>query len=257
MRIAIFSDVHGNLTALEAVLADITAQAPDMVVFAGDLCLFGPRPAACLQLVSSQEISCLYGNTDKWIDGPPILTVYTEEEERRRQQYVHDISSWTQAQLTETEQAWLRTLPFNRRISPTPNARDDLLIVHANPVDVDQVIHPSEARQKEVYGEVRQADSDLEPLLEGLLIDTLAFGHLHIPNTRRWRGLTLANISSVSLAMDGDPRAKYGLLTWNGRNWSVEHRFVDYNMQPELDALAALQPPEWENLAQRLRSAGS
>ena len=49
MRVALFSDVHGNLTGLEAVLADIDEHAPDLVVFAGDLCLMGPRPGDCLR----------------------------------------------------------------------------------------------------------------------------------------------------------------------------------------------------------------
>jgi predicted phosphodiesterase len=257
MRIAIFSDVHGNLTALEAVLADINTQAPDAVVFAGDLCVFGPRPAECLQLVRSHDIACLHGNTDLWVAGPPILTVFTAEEERRRRQHIDDIADWTRAQLIEMERAWLRSLPFDRRISPTTNARDDLFIVHANPRDVDQTIYPSEAWQKDAFDEVRQTDSDLDALLEGLFVNTLAFGHFHVPNTRRWGDITLVNISSVSLALDGDTRAKYGLLTWDGNGWAVEHRFVPYDMKTELALLEARQPPDWEKLAHRLQSAGS
>ena len=64
MRVAVFSDVHGNLTALEAVLADIAAQAVDQIYFAGDLCLIGPRPAACLERVRSANIAAVYGNTN-------------------------------------------------------------------------------------------------------------------------------------------------------------------------------------------------
>jgi predicted phosphodiesterase len=69
MRIAVFSDVHGNLTALEAVLADIDRQAVDATVFAGDLCLVGPRPAECLRLAREQGITSIYGNTDDWVLG--------------------------------------------------------------------------------------------------------------------------------------------------------------------------------------------
>jgi hypothetical protein len=160
--------------------------------------------------------------------------------------------------LNEMQRAWLRELPFHRRISPTPNPRDDLLIVHANPRDVDQVIYPPVSLQKKLFGEVKQQDDDLRPLLENLIIDVLAFGHLHVPNVRRWDDITLANISSVSLPGDGDDRAKYGLLTWaNGAGWSVEHRYVEYDVGKELDALAARQPPDWENLIKRLEAGRS
>ena len=255
MRVAIFSDVHGNLTALEAVLADIDEQAPDVVVFAGDLCVFGARPAECAQLVRELGIACLYGNTDQWIDGPPLLSDDIDEEERRRRQHVHDISSWTYAQLNEMERAWLREFPFHRRISPTTNPRDDLFIVHANPRDVNQVIYPSPTRQEDLFGEVKQEDDDLRPLLEDLVTGVLAFGHLHVPNVRQWGDITLANISSVSLPGDGDDRAKYGLLTWaDGAGWSVEHRYVEYDVDEELNALETLRPPDWENLGKRLEA---
>jgi predicted phosphodiesterase len=258
MRVAIFSDVHGNLTALEAVLANMDEQAPDVVVFAGDLCVFGARPAECLELVRELEIASIYGNTDEFIAGPPLLSDDIDEEERRRRQHIHDISSWTHAELNEMQRAWLRELPFHRRISPTPNPRDDLFIVHANPKDVNQIIYPPTSRQEELFGEVKQRDDDLRPLLEDLMIDVLAFGHLHVPNVRRWGDITLANISSVSLPGDGDDRAKYGLLTWaDGAGWSVEHRYVEYDVGKELDALAARQPPDWENLIKRLEAGRS
>ena len=69
MRVAIFSDVHGNLSGMEAVLADMERQRPDLVVFAGDLCLFGPRPAECWRLLRERRIPAVIGNTDAWLAG--------------------------------------------------------------------------------------------------------------------------------------------------------------------------------------------
>ncbi len=75
MRIAVFSDVHGNLTALRAVLDDINRQPSfDAIVFAGDLCLFGPRPQACVELLRGQKIQSIVGNTDEWVRKPPPIT---------------------------------------------------------------------------------------------------------------------------------------------------------------------------------------
>lgn len=256
MRVAIFSDVHGNLTALEAVLEHIDQMEPDAVVFAGDLCLGGPRPAACVERVRERDIACIYGNTDKWIDGPPLLSEDLEEAKRRMYQQINDMAGWIQAQLSEADRAWLRELPFHRRISPTTNPRDDLFIVHANPKDVDQVIYPSESKQKEVWGEVKQPDEALRPLLKDLVVGVLAFGHLHVPNIRQWGDLTLANISSVSLPGDGDPRAKYGLLTWDeDGGWIVEHQYVAYDVDKEIEILSSVQPPGWQENEKRFREA--
>lgn len=259
MRVAIFSDVHGNLTALEAVLADIDGrEAVEAVIFAGDLCLFGPRPEACLRLIRERddEIACLYGNTDEWIDGPPLLSNDIEEEERQRRQRIHDIASWTRERLPPMDRAWLRELPFHRRISPTVSPQDDLFVVHANPKDVNQIIFPPEGMQQELYGRVRQADGELELLLDNLVTDVLAFGHLHVPFVRSWGGFTLANISSVSMPGDGDARAKYGLLTWEGGAWEVEHVYVAYDVEAEIEAFREHRPPGWEDSVKLLEEEG-
>jgi predicted phosphodiesterase len=258
MRVAIFSDVHGNLTALEAVLADIQTQAPDILYCAGDLCLGGARPSACLQLLRQVEnLSCIYGNTDEKISKQPLLSRDIEVERQARDEDIDSIEDWTRAQLTERERAWLRELPFHRRVSPTPNPRDDIFIVHANPRDVHQHIYPPEEQQKAIYNEIKQPDDDatLSHLLNDLEAGIMAFGHLHIPNIRHWSGLTLANISSVSQPIDGDPRAKYGLFTWEKGRWTITHHYIAYDIQTEVELLAQLQPPHWQALSWRLQTA--
>ena len=245
MRIAIFSDVHGNLTALEAVLEDIACRLVDEVVFAGDLCMVGPRPAESLRKVQGSKIISIYGNTDDWLLGrqePPVKLAA--------------LATWTMAQLSEPERGWLDGLAFSQRFSPTGLAEDDLLVVHANPVDVNQVIFPPEEEQIVRYGRVRQADEKLAGLMGETHAAALAFGHLHVPNERTWKGLKLFNISSVSMPGDGDPRAKYGLFTWNGAAWSFERYAVEYDIIPELEAYQRERPPGWENIVQTMESEG-
>lgn len=259
MRIAIFSDVHGNLTALKAVLAAIDEE-DDVsdLVFAGDLCVYGPRPEACVDLLANHphEIACLYGNTDQWIDGPPLLSQHLEEEERERWLHVDNVVAWTRERLPAMDRAWLRELPFHRRISPSVNPHDDLFVVHANPVDVDQIIFPSEGRQKALYGDVRQRDEDLEEMVGEMVTNVLAFGHLHIPFVRHWGDYRLVNVSSVSMPGDGDPRAKYALFEWNGDEWEVEHRHVEYDVDEEIAAFRQNQPPGWEKAVASLEEGG-
>lgn len=245
MRVAVFSDVHGNLTALEAVLSDIEQQAVDATVFAGDLCLAGPRPAACLERVRQMNIPCVYGNTDHWLLG------ITEPPDR-----VKPIRAWTLTRLNDDQRDWLHSLPLAHRISPTGKKSDDLLIVHANPKDAYWLIFPSEAEQTTRYGRIRQPDTDLDEWLADTQAAVLAYGHLHIPNIRHWHHLVLANISSVSLPGDDDPRAKYGLLTWQNGRWHIEHRHIEYNIGQEIAALKQAQPPGWENFVQNLTEKG-
>jgi predicted phosphodiesterase len=257
MRIAVFSDVHGNLSGLEAVLADIAAQEEgfDEIVFAGDLCVFGPRPDGCVELLRRHEpaISTIYGNTDQWISGLPLLAQDADAEERLRWERIGNIVDWTREIVPPMNRAWLDSLPFQRRISPTVNPRDDLFIVHANPHNVDDVIYPDTALQKELFGEVRQEDGDLEKLVGGLVFAVLAFGHLHVPSVRRWREIRLVNVASVSRPGDGDRRAKYVIFTWDGEHWGVEHRYVEYDLGPEIAAYEERQPPGWEGEVATLR----
>ena len=246
MRIAIFSDVHGNLSALAAVLDDIDRQAPDLIVFAGDLCLFGPRPAECLRLVRQRRLPSVTGNTDAWTAGlgaPP---------EKHRASL-----EWTAARLSPGELAWLRRLPFALRISPDGIANgQDLLIVHANPRDVNGIIFPSEADQQARWGAIRQSDEDLTALMGDTSVAAMAYGHLHIPGLRQLGQTLLVNISSVSMPGDGDGRAKYGLLEWHGGRWAATHHRVAYDVSAEADAFRTNQPPAWEQAVAGIETDG-
>ena len=246
MRVAVFSDVHGNLTALEAVLDDIAQQRVDTAVFAGDLCLVGPRPAACVaRLMDAWPGMSLFGNTDDWILGrqtPPDP--------------LQKLAAWTAAQLPQAQRNWLAALPFSQQVRPTSDPADALLVVHANPQDVNQLIYPPEAEQLVRYGRVRQPDDALAPLLAGTEAGVIAFGHLHVPSVRVWEGRRLVNISSVSMAGDGDPRAKYGLFSWHDGRWEFERRFVTYSAAEERKAYAAQEPPGWERYAAQVHDHG-
>lgn len=245
MRVAIFSDVHGNLSGLEAVLADVERHSADLIIFAGDLCLFGPRPVECLRLVRQRRIPSVIGNTDAWLAGAGGAPDK------------HQASlDWTQPRFAAGELAWLGGLPFSLRVSPTAGAADDLLIVHANPRDLNAIIFPSEADQIARWGQVRQPDGELAPLLDGVEAALMAYGHLHIPGTRQWGGLTLINVASINMPGDADGRAKYALLTWRGGRWSAETQRVAYDTAAESAAFRTHRPPRWEEAVAALEADG-
>jgi hypothetical protein len=139
-------------------------------------------------------------------------------------------------------------MSFAHRLSPSPRAEDDLLVVHANPKNVDSFIMPPAEEQRSKLGSVQfvQAPARLNDLLEDVQGGVVAYGHFHFPNTRNWDGRILANISSVSNPMDGDPCAKYGLLTWAAADgWQVETVRTAYDVEEEKSVLAETRPPRW------------
>ena len=200
LRVAIFSDVHGNLAALRAVLAAIDRRRPvQLTVAAGDLVApVGPRPAETFDLLVESGCLLLLGNEDARLwDGPHDQPGSPFSELIARQ------VPWYLDQLGDPRLDALRRLPRQLRLSPAPG--QDLLIVHASP--------------GEVGGHAATPDADEEKLREcygGAGARVIAFGHWHQSFVREWAEGTLVNVASVSLPKDGQPLAAYSILYWEG-----------------------------------------
>lgn len=245
MRVAVLSDIHGNLVALDAILADLAHQGPvDHIVVAGDLVWAGPWPAEVVDRVRAISTAVVQGNTDAFFKHTPDNTPTGKDGDRFTAHW-----QWMQTQLGPERAAYLAGLPFSCRISPHSahngaGASHDLLVVHANPVDLDRPIEPG------------TPESALDTLLAGSgEWAVLAFGHIHIPSVRAWRGRLLVNVASVGLPMDGDPRAAYALLTWDGERWHVEHRRVFYNVPVVTRQMRTGGMPRGKHFAERLMAA--
>src|SRR5689334_17735136 len=172
MRIVIFSDVHGNVVALEAVLAEIRRQAaPDALFVAGDLVLLGPRPAEALALLRSIEgVRFVKGNTDQYL---------IDDSDDEQEVY------FARKHLSESEIAFVRDLPFEQRLEVAPG--HELLVVHANPRDLEEPIKPD------------TSDEMLRPRLLGVTAEVVAFGHYHVPFVRQLDRWTLLDVASVGM----------------------------------------------------------
>jgi predicted phosphodiesterase len=249
MRVALLSDLHGNLEALNAVIADMATQGPfDEIVVAGDLVWSGPRPVEVVDRVRGLGAAVIQGNTDAFFMRTPEETPSGKQEERFAAHL-----TWMLKQLGPERARWLACLPFSRRISsPCPvgdaASEHDLLVVHANPSDLNRPIMP------------RLPETDLDELLlteHGAEPDweMLAFGHIHVPFTRGWRGRLLVDIGSVGLPMDGDQRAAYAVATWDGQAWRVEHRRVYYSVPLVAHDMVTCGMPRGKHFAERLIAA--
>lgn len=216
-------DVHGNLPALEAVLADAREAGVGRWIIGGDVALFGPHPAESVaRLRELADAAWLRGNTDRWL---------AEEPE----------PGWppgiaARAALGDATADELAALPFDIREGET-------LYVHASTLDDVRSFLP------------RPADNEDE-LLDGVPdgVRRLVFGHTHLPFRREARSIELVNPGSVGFPFDGDHRAAYAVVHDDGR---VEHRRVDYDHERAADAvLERFGEHEWTTtMAQRLREA--
>lgn len=216
MRVAVISDIHGNQIALEAVLADLQLQPPvDQLVIAGDLCLNGPCPQQVLETVQKLECPVIQGNVDL-----EIVTQAPEKGQKKR-----STVGWTREQIGEAGVQYLASLPTSYCVKNPQGT--DLLVVHANPLDLEVAIFPN------------MPDDALEHLLGELDpgIGALAFGHLHIAYTRRWRNLLLVDVASCGLPRDEDYRAAYGILEWVDNTWEAEIRRVTYDVEAVIKQL--------------------
>jgi hypothetical protein len=189
-------------------------------------------------MLQAAGVLAVYGNTEEYLFAPE----HTPEDEHHRKNWawLQPAVYWTRAQLSAGQMAWLRALPFEQRFSPSEYPGDDLLVVHANPRDVDMNIYPPVGAQRKFWGAVRQPDDDPElvEVLEGVSASVIAFGHVHTAFQRRWRHLNLVDVACCSLpGVDYDRRARYTLLSWRDGRWHVEQRWVDYDAEQEIFAL--------------------
>ncbi len=235
MRIAVISDLHGSLVALDAVLADIEQKGgADHIVCAGDLVFFGPRPREVIERLWEREIPSVRGNTDEFFGPHPRL-----EGSPQAQMRISMIVAWGRARLERKHLDYLLGLPFDWRMEPKPG--QGVLVVHASPRSNTEVL------QLETPADI------LRDVLKGITARLVVHGHTHFQYMRRVAGHVLVNAGSVGAPGDGNVRAGYALLTWDGESWSAELRRVPYDVEAVIADAAAVGLPDVEGKARRLR----
>jgi predicted phosphodiesterase len=234
VRVALISDVHGNLTALEAVIADIERRGVDLVIQGGDLALMGARPREVVERIHSLGWPGVVGNTDEVLWRP-------EEHERQLERaprlatlldrIFNDYTPHTRDRLGDAAIGWLRELPTEYRSA-------ELTVVHAQPGDLWRAPMPD------------ADDAGLSAAYAPLQSARVGYGHIHRPFVRALEGLTVANAGAVGLPFDHDPRASYLLVT-DGEPEIVR---VDYDVEREVRALRETRHPDADRLVQMLRT---
>jgi predicted phosphodiesterase len=218
-RIAILSDIHGNLAALEAALDDVRAAAPDQVIVNGDIVNRGPQSIECLQAIRALGWPVVFGNHEdyalKRVDGEVPEPWHT----RFWDPFQHVADA-----LSADEIAYLRALP--RDVVVSVPKLPALRIVHGNMRALNDALGPW------------MSDAELLEAVDGAPEPIVIGAHSHRTFERRVGARWMLNSGSVGAPFNGDPGAQYLLMTATNGDWQAEFRSVAYDRAPVYAAWA-------------------
>lgn len=238
MRIAAISDIHGNLWALDAVLADIGQRGVDMTVNLGDILSSPLRPRETAERLMPLDLPTISGNHERQVleDDPAQMSV----EDR----YAHE-------QITDEQRDWIRSLPKTLRLT------DDVLLVHGTPTsDIRYFMETvtQEGRRAATQDEVLERAGDAQAAL-------ILCGHTHVPRAFRLDdGRLIVNPGSVGwpafsddhphyhTAENNTPHARYGIFERTPFGWTIEHHAVAYDWNAASAFAARNNNAEWAYL---------
>lgn len=256
MKIALFSDIHANLPALEACLEDISQKKPDAIYCLGDLVGYNTWPNEVINIIRERGIPTIAGNYDFGIGrtSDDCGCAYKTEHDKD----MGKVSiAYTNRIIASDARAYLRTLPAHIRVEfQLNNDKLNLLLVHGSPRKINEYLF-EDRDEKSLIRIMEQADAGI-----------MCFGHTHKPyhrilpagETAGSRFLHAINTGSVGKPKDGDPRGCYVLLTINDyagaaiKN-SIHVEFVRFKYDIEKAAQAIENSPLPNEYAAMLRKA--
>jgi putative phosphoesterase len=227
-RLTIFGDIHANLPALEAVLADIEARDLSPLYCLGDLVGYGTFPNEVTQTIRERNIPTIMGNYDQGVgnDSDDCGCAYTSlvaEALGKRS------IAWTNQNTSADNKLFLRQLP-----AQIPLQLNGLRVrlVHGSPRKINEYLFAD------------RPDATLERLLDMAEAEVLVCGHTHIPYHRILpSGRHVVNAGSIGKPKDGSPQACYVALEANNHNLTVIFRRVNYDVERAAQAIEASDLP--------------
>lgn len=257
MNIAVFSDVHANLPALEAVLASIDERGPDQIWCLGDLVGYAPWPNEVVELVRRRNIPTIAGNYDEAVgnNADDCGCAYQNDDQRRR---ARASMRYTNRVIDGDHRDWLQELPRHFRLEFGPGGESTVLMVHGSPRRINEYLYED------------RPESSIRRMIDRAGADVMLCGHTHRPYHRVIGGeadeessryLHAVNTGSVGKPKDGDPRACWVMLrfedtppTDDEEAVSAEFVRVDYDVEAAAREIEQSRLPD--AFAQMLRTGG-
>ena len=226
--VAVITDIHANLPALEAALERIDELGIERVYCGGDLVGYGPHPNEVCALIEDRQIPTIYGNYDYAIarDLEDCGCAYVTQHDRELGQQSVE---WTLAHTDQRSKDFMRGLPFDLRFEL---ANQRVRLVHGSPRKVNEYLFEDKPART------------FERIAAGADCDTLVFGHTHQPWIREYGGVLFVNCGSVGKPKDGDPRAAFAILEPDADRAAVHIERVEYDAQRVAREVAAAGLPE-------------
>lgn len=240
MKIAVLSDIHGNLLALESVIEDLTSKNCKKILFLGDYALAGPEPSDVINflmlLKEKQDLEFIQGNTDE------MIVEYSDEiykNVKKGAPIMAEALKYEVNTLSENQKHFLKELPKQKELNI-----DDvkILMVHGSPRKNNEDILP-DIPLKKVEEMISSTDANL-----------ILCGHTHIPcGFQTETKQTVVNVGSVGRPFTEEPHACYAIITTKGNGeFEVEHQFVKYNNLQAAQTLAGRDFPGAKDLSHTL-----
>jgi predicted phosphodiesterase len=237
MKIALISDVHSNLPALEAVLEDLAGRTDVAAVYhLGDLVGYAPWPDEVVNRIRAEGIAGIAGNYDS-----TTATDYKHcgcrYEDTRQEELSHLSYAWTRQNTSDQTKAWLGTLPFRLDVRPLGGhlAGPTLILVHGAPT------------LNTLYWTEDRPDDFCRKMAERVGAgagDVIAFGHTHTLWHREVDGVHFVNTGSVGRPKDGDWRAGYVILGLEGGGVNVDVVRVVYDLERARQGILESELPD-------------
>jgi putative phosphoesterase len=225
--VAIITDIHGNLPALEAALARIDELGIDSVYCGGDLVGYGPWPNEVCGLIEQRAIPTVYGNYDHAIARNDVDCGCAYRDPQDRALGERSIA-WTLEHTDRRSKDFMRDLPFDLRFEV---AGKRVRLVHGSPRKVNEYLFEDKPART------------FERIAAGADCEVLVFGHTHQPWIHEYGGVLLVNCGSVGKPKDGDPRGAFAVLESERNGVSPRIERVRYNAEYVAREVAAAGLP--------------
>ena len=204
MKLAVFSDIHGNMQALEAVLEDINSRGVDKIFCLGDLAMAGPEPNKTIDFVKNQDWTVIQGNTDE------MIAYYSKEvfdKVKEAAPIMANALKFDANEITEENKEYLKKLPVNLTLN-IEGLR--VLLVHGSPRKNNENIYPNMPQDK------------IEEIFKDVEADVVFCGHTHMPCGYQTKSkMTVVNDGSVGRPFTENPQSCYVLANVNNDNMAI------------------------------------